>query len=89
MSSKTAQVQVHKTKDYSFKQSRFDHVPQLPMRMMLAGPSGSGKTTLLVSMILDIYRGCWERIYVFSPTVHVDSATFVNERRIQLHSLHL
>lgn len=67
-------VQVHKTKEYTYKQSRHAHLPQLPMRGMLCGPSGAGKTTLLVSMVLDLYRGCWERVYIFSPTVHVDSA---------------
>ncbi|CAE7558183.1 unnamed protein product [Symbiodinium natans] len=33
-----------------------------------------GKTVLLVSMILEQYRGCFERIYIFSPSVEVDSA---------------
>ena len=23
-------------------------------------------------MILDIYRGCFERVYIFSPSIHVD-----------------
>ena len=23
-------------------------------------------------MILDIYRGCFSRIYIFSPSIHVD-----------------
>ena len=25
-------------------------------------------------MILDIYRGCFERVYMFSPSVHIDAA---------------
>ena len=41
--------------------------------MLVTGPSGSGKTQLLVDMLTRIYAGSWERIYVFSPSVHLDS----------------
>ena len=58
---------------YDFKQSKHEVVPKLPMRAMLVGPSGSGKSTLLVSMILDIYRGAFERIFIWSPSVNLDS----------------
>ena len=54
-----------KTKEYAVKQSKKGNVPTLPMRSMLLGPSGSGKTILLQNMILNIYRGCFERIYIF------------------------
>ena len=54
---------------YDFKQSKHEVVPKLPMRAMILGPSGSGKSTLLVSMILDIYRGAFERIFIWSPSV--------------------
>ena len=40
---------------------------------MLVGPSGSGKTVLLTNMILDIYKGCFSRIYIWSPSIEVDS----------------
>ena len=43
------------------------------MRSMLCGPSSSGKTVLLSNMILDIYKDCFSRIYVWSPSVNVDS----------------
>ena len=39
---------------------------------MLVGPSGAGETVLLTNMILDIYRGCFSRIYVWSPSIEVD-----------------
>ena len=58
---------------YDFKQSKHEVVPKLPMRAMIVGPSGSGKSTLLVSMILDIYRGSFERIFIWSPSVNLDS----------------
>ena len=61
-------------REYDFRQSRFKHVPQLPTRSIIVAPSGGGKTTLLVSLILDIYRGCFARIYVFSPTALLDDA---------------
>ena len=36
------------------------------------GPSGAGKCVLLQNMILDIYRDCFERVYIFSPSINVD-----------------
>ena len=60
-------------KEYNCKQGNYgDIIPKLPMRSMLVGPSGSGKTVLLTNMILDIYRGCFSRIYVWSPSIEVD-----------------
>jgi hypothetical protein len=41
--------------------------------MILLAPSGSGKTVLLSNLILNIYRGCFERIYIFSPSIDLDS----------------
>ena len=43
------------------------------MRSMLVGPSGGGKTVLLTNMILDIYKGCFSRIYILSPSKNFDS----------------
>jgi ABC-type cobalamin/Fe3+-siderophores transport system ATPase subunit len=48
-------------------------VPKIPFRSVILGPSGSGKTILLQNMILDIYRGCFARIYIFSPSIDVDT----------------
>ena len=61
-------------KEHTCKQGHYgDIVPKLPMRSMLVGPSGSGKTVLLTNMILDIYKGCFSRIYIWSPSIQVDS----------------
>ena len=60
-------------KEYSCKQSIHGHVPKIPVRMILLAPSGSGKTVLLSNLILNIYRGCFERIYIFSPSIDLDS----------------
>lgn len=62
------------TKEYHSKQSKYDIAARLPMRSVILGPSGSGKTILLQSMITDIYAGCFERIYIFSPSIDVDGA---------------
>ena len=41
---------------------------------MLVGPSGSGKTVLLTNMILDMYYGCFNISYIWSPSISVDNA---------------
>ena len=56
--------------EYTCKQSKHTH---LPLRMILVAPSGSGKTVLLTNSILNQYRGCFERIYVFSPSIDLDN----------------
>ena len=43
------------------------------MRSMFVGPSGSGKTVLLTNMILGIYKGCFSRVYIWSPSIEVDN----------------
>ena len=40
---------------------------------MLLAPSFSSKSVLIQSLILDIYRGCYQRIYIWSPTIRLDS----------------
>ena len=37
-------------------------------------PSGMGKTTTLIAMLLGPYRGIFDQIHVFSPSVDIDSA---------------
>ena len=61
-----------KLQEYTCKQSKHDIVPKLPLRGILLAPSGSGKTVLLSNLILNVYRGCYERLYIFNPSVHVD-----------------
>ena len=59
-------------KQFETKQSKYDQVQKLPVRGVLLGPSGAGKGVLLQNMILDIYRDCFERVYIFSPSINVD-----------------
>jgi hypothetical protein len=59
-------------KEYTSKQSKYDVVGKLPLRDIILGPSGAGKGILISNMILDIYRDCFDRIYLFSPSIGVD-----------------
>ncbi len=57
-------------KEYGVKQSKYNIVGKLPIRSIFLAPSSSGKTVLIQNMILDIYRDLFERVYIFSPSVH-------------------
>ena len=72
MSDKAPVIKPIKVKEYSFKQSKYKQCSYLPVRSIILGPSGSGKGILLQNIILDIYRDCFERIYIFSPSINVD-----------------
>ena len=70
------QIQVAKHDQWETKQPRIgaDVVPSTPCRMLITGPSGSGKTQLVVDLLTRIYAGSWERLFCFSPSIHLDSA---------------
>ena len=59
-------------KSFTCKQSKHSTVPDLPLRGAILAPSGSGKAVILANLIMKIYRGCFERTYIFSPRVNVD-----------------
>ena len=59
-------------KEYTVKQSKYEAVGQLPIRSIIWGPSGRGNTVSLQNMILDFYKDCFNRIYIFSPSIDVD-----------------
>ena len=60
-------------KKWIFKQPPYPF-PPCPSRGCFLGPSGVGKSTTLISMLLGPYKSVYERIYVFSPSVEIDSA---------------
>jgi hypothetical protein len=67
------------TDQYEFAQSKYQQLPEIPVRAIVAAPSGAGKTVLLQSMVLDLYRtksgkSPFSRIYIWSPSVNVDPA---------------
>ena len=65
MSDKAPVIKPIKVKEYSFKQSKYKQCSYLPVRSIILGPSGSGKGILLQNIIFDIYRDCFERMYIF------------------------
>ena len=67
-----AHIKPAKIKEYKCKQSKYEHAPELPMRAIAYGPSGSGKSVLLQQLILDVFRGCFERVYIWSPSIDID-----------------
>jgi hypothetical protein len=66
-------IKIYPTDEWTTRGSQHEHLPPTPCRGLLIGPSGQGKTCVLTDMILRLYRGAWERIYIFSPSVHIDS----------------
>ena len=59
--------------EWAYKQSRFDHIPTQPFRILVSGKSASGKGVLMVNAVTDFYRGCFKRVFVFASTAEVDS----------------
>ena len=57
---------------YYSKQSKEVGVPLLPTRSLIIGPSASGKTYLLNNVITNIYKNCYERVYIFSQSIYLD-----------------
>ena len=72
MNSKAPKVEPISVKEFTVKQSKYEVCGKLPIRSVILGPSGSGKTVLLQNMIMDIYRDCFSRIFIFSPSIEVD-----------------
>jgi len=65
-----------KLKEYEVKQSKYKVASKLPIRSIILGPSGSGKSILLQNMILYIYKNCFSRVFIFSPSINVDYQTW-------------
>ena len=72
--SKASMGKIFPSPTYEVKQPKDPIIPRLPMTGMLVGPSKSGKSTALVSMILEQYRDCFERVIIFSPSINVDDS---------------
>ncbi len=69
---KVPMVEPIHVKEFTVKQSKYEVCGKLPIRSIILGISGSGKTVLLQNMILDIYRDCFNRIFIVSPSIEVD-----------------
>ena len=78
----TPKIELVKTKEYTVKQSKYgDLVPKLPQRTLITAPSFSGKTQLIANLILDVYKCCFNRTYVWSPTINIDD-TWIPVKKI-------
>ena len=78
--SKTPKVEPIHVQEYVVKQSKYEVCGKFPIRSVILGPSGSGKTVLLQNMILDIYRDCFSKIFMFSP-IHEEAHEGKTHRR--------
>ena len=67
-------IKLFPTAEYSSKQPSDPVVPLVPCTGIFLGPSKSGKTVALISMILEQYRGVFEKIYIFSPSINIDDS---------------
>ena len=65
-------IKLFPTPEYSSKQPSDPVVPLVPCTGIFLGPAKSGKTVTLISLILEQYRGVFERIYIFSPSIDID-----------------
>ena len=54
-----------KLQEYTCKQSKYDVVPNLHLRGICLAPSGICKTVLLGNLILNVYRDCFELLYIY------------------------
>ena len=58
---------------YRVRQSRYDPLKGLNvLRLWISAPSNSGKTVLISSILLDLMRGAYEKIFLFSPSADLD-----------------
>ena len=74
---KMAAIDASKSIAYTHKQSKIPHLnSMMGMRACITGKSMSGKGVVAQSMILNQFRGVWERIYVMSPTCLIDRSTW-------------
>ena len=75
LSNNPLQIQVPKHDVWHSKQPKIGRgiVPSCPMRICTSSPSGADKSVWIVDMITRIYAGCFERVFIFSPSVDIDS----------------
>jgi hypothetical protein len=60
-------------RSFEFKQSRYKHLEGFNvLRSLVVGSSGSGKGILMQQLVLDVFAGCFERIFLFSKTAKSD-----------------
>ena len=61
-------------KHWKFTQPTGETFPPAPCRGIFVAPSGAGKTSTICSLLLGPYKNVFAGLYVFSPSVNIDSA---------------
>ena len=56
--------------EYKYQNCKYYIMPKLPARLLCVASSTGGKTVLIQNLRQKIYRGSFERTYIFSPSVH-------------------
>ena len=54
------------------KNLKYPHVPSIPFRSIIVASSTGGKSVLIQNLILNVYKHCFSRVFIFSPSVHND-----------------
>ena len=67
-------IQLHQVPSFGATKGRFAHLPSPPLRFGFIGVSQSGKGVAMLDLLLRHYRGCFARIYLFSPTALLDKS---------------
>ena len=55
-----------------YRQPALEHLPSCPARGLVCGPSGGGKGVLVHQMIMQFYKGVFDRIHYFSASADLD-----------------
>lgn len=58
--------------EYTCKQPKYEQGERVPLRSLALGPSGAGNGVLLQRLTSDIYKDCSGRMYLLSPSIHID-----------------
>ena len=67
-----AAIRLHPGPTFECKPGHFKHLSNPPLRFGFVGVSGSGKGVCMLDLLLRHYRGCFERIYLYSPSATLD-----------------
>lgn len=59
--------------DDSFNEAPNEYLPKIPFSMLLIARPGSGKTNTVIRL-LGWYNGYFDKIFIISPTVNIDSS---------------
>jgi fido (protein-threonine AMPylation protein) len=59
-------IKPHNNDKYVANQSNYEMMSELPTSALVLAPSNSGKSVLLVNILLNLHRGCFEKVYFFN-----------------------